>query len=223
MRAHCGNVALTYGYGVMAHLLRTRSSNARTVEFAGAASTMGHNEDAWTVLDSQVFYDNPWITVREDRVIQPDGEEATWCIAEMKPGVSVLPVADDGTAYLVRVFRYTIGRDSIEAIAGGIDEGETPEDAARRELREEGGIDAAELIDLGKTDQMTEVVVSPCHLFLARGLSFTRPNREETEQMRVVSVPLEQALDWAMDGTITHAASMALLFKAARVLQTCVE
>lgn len=173
---------------------------------------------SWTVLDSTMVYRNPWITVREDRVIQPDGEETTFGIVEMKPGISVLPIDDLGMVSLVRVFRYTLDRDCIEAIAGGIDGGERPEDAARRELREEAGIEAAELIDLGMTDQLTEVVVSRNWLFLARGLTFTETDRESTEEIARVRVPLAQAVAWAMDGTITHAASQALIFKAERFL-----
>jgi 8-oxo-dGTP pyrophosphatase MutT (NUDIX family) len=173
----------------------------------------------WTVLDSEVLYSNPWITVREDRVIQPDGEEGAFGVVEMKPGVSVLPVGDDGTVYLVRVYRYTLDRDSLEALAGGLEEDEDPVDAARRELREEAGIEATELLDLGVVDQLTEVVVSPDHLFLARGLSFTASDREETEQIERVAVPLEQAVQWALDGTIGHAASIVLITKAAHLLK----
>jgi 8-oxo-dGTP pyrophosphatase MutT (NUDIX family) len=172
----------------------------------------------WTVLDSAVQFSNPWITVREDRVIQPDGKEGAFGVAEMIPGVSVLPVDDDGTVYLVRVYRYTIDRHSLEALAGGIEDDEDPEEAARRELREEAGIDAAELIDLGMVDQLTEVVVSPDRLYLARGLSFNKPDREETEEIKRVAVPLRQAVEWAYDGTISHAASVVLILKAARHL-----
>jgi 8-oxo-dGTP pyrophosphatase MutT (NUDIX family) len=179
---------------------------------------VGKSKNSWTVLDRTILYSNPWITVREDRVRQPDGEESPWGIVEMKPGVSVLPIDDENNVYLVRVFRYTLGRDSVEAIAGGIDDGEPAEDCARRELKEEAGIEATEMIPLGQTDQLTEVVVSPNSLFLARGLSFGENGRESTEQMSVVKTPLDEALSWAMDGTITHAASLALIFKAARLL-----
>ena len=172
----------------------------------------------WTVLDNTVLYNNPWITVREDRVIQPDGQEGTFGVVEMKPGVSVLPVDDDGTVYLVRVYRYTLDRDSLEALAGGVEENEDPVEAARRELREEAGIEATELVDLGVVDQLTEVVVSPDHLFLARGLSFTQSDQEETEDIERVAVPLAQAMEWALNGTVSHAASVVLILKAARHL-----
>lgn len=172
----------------------------------------------WTVLERAVHYRNPWITVREDRVIQPDGQEGAFGVVEMTPGVSVLPVDDDENVYLVRVYRYTLDRHCLEALAGGIEVDEDPQKAARRELREEAGIDAAELFDLGVVDQLTEVVISPDRLFLARGLSFRKPDRDETEQIERVAVPLQQAVAWAYDGTITHAASVVLILKAARLL-----
>jgi 8-oxo-dGTP pyrophosphatase MutT (NUDIX family) len=173
----------------------------------------------WTVLESQQLYTNPWIRVREDRVIQPDGLVGTFGVVELTPGVSVLPVGDDGTVYLVRVFRYTLGRDSLEAVAGGIEDGESPEETARRELREEVGIEADEITPLGVADQLTENVVSPVHLFQARGLRFVEPQQEATEQISRVAVPLEKALDWAIDGTISHAASAVLIFKTVHLQQ----
>jgi 8-oxo-dGTP pyrophosphatase MutT (NUDIX family) len=172
-----------------------------------------------TVLESQQLYASPWIRVREDRVIQPDGLVGTFGVVEMTHGVSVLPIGDDGTVHLVRVFRYTLGRDSIEAVAGGIEDGEAPEATARRELREEAGIEAELIIPAGVADQLTENVVSPVHLFLARGLRFAEPQQEATEQISRVTVPLAQALEWAIDGKISHAASAVLICKAVHLQQ----
>ncbi len=93
------------------------------------------------------------------------------------------------------------------------------EETARRELREEAGIEADEIIPLGVADQLTENVVSPVHLFQARGLRFVEPQREATEQISRVTVPLQQALAWAIDGTISHAASATLIFKTVHLQQ----
>ena len=101
---------------------------------------------------------------------------------------------------------------------GGIRGGEEPREAARRELREEAGIEAEAWTDLGVVDQLTEVVVSPNRLFLARQLTFVRPEREGSERIRTVKVPMAEAVRWVMDGTISHAASATLVLKAERIL-----
>ena len=172
----------------------------------------------WTVTRSTVVYENPWIRVREDEVRQATGEETVFGVVEMKPGVSVLPLGDDGVVYLVRVFRYTLDRESLEVVSGGSDEGEPAESAARRELNEETGIEAADLIDLGAIDQLTEVVVSPNRMFLAKGLSFGATERESGERIRTVRMPLVEAVGRVMTGEISHAASAVLLLKAARLV-----
>ncbi|MDP9362846.1 MAG: NUDIX hydrolase [Chloroflexota bacterium] len=179
---------------------------------------MGHRKGGWTVEGSREIYRNPWLAVREDRVVKPDGEEGVFAVAEMKPGVSVLPVDDDGTAHLIRIYRYTLDRATIEVIAGGIDGTEAPLAAARRELREEAGIEAEEWTDLGTIDQLTEVVVAPNHLFLARRLAFAPAEPEGSERIERLPVPLAEAVAWVRDGTITSAVSAVLILKAARHL-----
>lgn len=136
----------------------------------------------------------------------------------MKPGVAILPVDEEGTAYLTREFRYAIGRDSIEVAGGGIDEDESPLDAARREAREELGVEANEWSGLGTIDPFTAVVRSPAHLFLARGLSFSPTEHEGTEAIEVVEVPFDEAVRLVLEGTITHGPSCVLILKAARVM-----
>lgn len=169
----------------------------------------------WTVIDSRTVYKNPWIAVREDKVIRPDGKEGIFGVVEMKPGVSVLPLDDEGNVYLTDEFHYAVGRDSIEAMSGGIiDEGEDELAAAGRELREEAGIVAAEWVYLGVVDPFTTVVSSPNHMFLARGLEFSEPEPEGTEIIRIVKISLDEAVEWVLESKITHGTTTTLILKA---------
>ncbi len=175
---------------------------------------MQQRRGPWTVTESREVYRNPFITVREDQAVQENGEERCFGIVEMKPGVSILPLDDDGNVHLIKVYRFTLDREMIEAIAGGMDEGETPREAAERELREEAGITAKEWVSLGVVDQLTEVVSSPNHLFLVRRLTFAPADREGSEHITPITMPLEEAIRLVMESTITQAASTTLILKA---------
>jgi 8-oxo-dGTP pyrophosphatase MutT (NUDIX family) len=174
----------------------------------------------WTIKESELRFRNEFIEVIEDHVIQPDGEPGRYATVRMKPGVSVLAVDEEGFAYLARQFRYAVGRESVEVVSGAIDEGEEPRDAARRELREEAGIEAGELISLGQLDLDTSIVNCPASLFLARGLRFKETEQEGTENIRVEKMPLEEAVRRVMQSEITHGPTCALILKASSYLKT---
>ena len=87
---------------------------------------MPRQHGPWTIRESHQVYRNPFIEVVEDRVVRPDGHPGIYGTVTMMPGVAVLPVDEEGMAYLTREFRYAIGRESIEVAGGGIDEGESP-------------------------------------------------------------------------------------------------
>ena len=97
----------------------------------------------WTTLGSRPVYENPWIKVREDQVLRPDGQPGIYGVVEFKNrAVGVLPVEDDGAVWLVGQYRYPLQAYSWEIPEGGCPEGETPEETARRELQEETGLTA---------------------------------------------------------------------------------
>ena len=160
------------------------------------------------------IYSNPWIRVREDRVIRPNGTAGMFGVVEVKPGASVLAMEGDGSVYLVKEYKYGVARESIEVMSGGIEEGETPLDTARRELREELGLTAAEYVDLGMIDPFTTAAKSPNYLFLARGLERCGSEPDEGEFLEIVRVPFERAVEMTMSSEITHAASCAVILKA---------
>src|ERR1043165_5515685 len=106
----------------------------------------------WTILSSREICRDPWIDVRVDDVIRPDGKPGTHSLISIKPGVSVLPLDDDGFVYLTEEFHYAVGRTTIETISGGIDAREDALAAAQRETREELGILARDWMPLGTVD-----------------------------------------------------------------------
>jgi ADP-ribose pyrophosphatase len=168
----------------------------------------------WTIEAGEQKYSNRWIKVVEDRVMMPDGKPGIFTTVEMRPGVSVLAADMDNFVYLTSEFRYAIGQDSVEVVSGAIDDHEAPLDAARRELREELGIEAGEWSGLGLVNPFTSIVRSPAHLFLARSLSFTEVDRESTEIIRVIRLKFDEAVGMVMEGKITHGPSCVLILKA---------
>lgn len=179
---------------------------------------MGKKIGRWTVNSTEQLYRDDFVEFRLDDVHGPDGKPAKRAIAKLLSGIAVLALDDEGFVHLVKPFRYAIERESIEVVNGAIDEGEEPKDAARRELREELGIEAAELLDLGPLDAITSQVVSPSQLFLARKLEFGKAEPEGTEDPKPFKIKFEDAVRMVMDGEITQATSCVLILKASRVI-----
>lgn len=158
----------------------------------------------WKILARKEVYRDPWIEVLRDEVVRPDGKPGSHCVVRLKPGVTVLPVDDQGTVYLTEEFHYGVGKVTLEAVSGGIEPDEEALTTGRRELREELGLAAATWHDLGVIDPFTANVVSPTRLFLATDLQVLESNPEGTERIQRVRLPLAKALAMVQDGRITH-------------------
>jgi ADP-ribose pyrophosphatase len=174
----------------------------------------------WTILASQPIYRDPWVGLRRDDVLRPDGQPGTHVVVDIKPGVAVLALDDAGFVYLTDEFHYGVGRHTLEVVSGGCDAGEEPLSTAKRELREELGITATEWTALGSVDPFTSVGVSPTALFLAQRLSFGEHAQEGTERIRCVKMPLSEAVAAVMDSRITHGPSGVLIFKTHHLLMS---
>ena len=119
---------------------------------------------------------------------------------------------------MTKKFHYAIGIDDIETASGGLDGDEEPIETAKRELKEELGIEAQEWIDLGLVNPFTTVIKSPQKMFLARKLTFGQDNQEDTEDIKLIKVKLEESVKMVMDSVITHGPSCVLILKAKEYL-----
>ncbi len=165
-------------------------------------------------------YRNPWIYVREDKVVRNGGESATFGVIEMIAGASVLALNGSHEVYLIKEYKYGVERSTMEVIGGAIEEGETPLSAAKREMKEEAGVTAREWIDLGSLDPFTTIVRSPNYLFLALEVQEGESNPDQGEVLELVKLPFHRVLEMVMSSEITHAATCVLVLKAARYLES---
>jgi 8-oxo-dGTP pyrophosphatase MutT (NUDIX family) len=181
--------------------------------------TSDPQKNPWTTLSSREIYLNPWIRVREDQVLKPNGTPGIYGVVEYRNrAVGVVPIDKDGYTWLVGQYRYTHNRYEWEIPEGGCPEGESLEDCARRELLEETGLVASELEPLLLDIQLSNSIGNEtAHLFIARGLTQETPQPEDTEQITIRRLPLSEAIQMAATGQIRDSMSViALLFLARR-------
>lgn len=167
----------------------------------------------WTIKDSESVFKNEFLELINEQVVQPDGNDGEYAIVRMKPGVCVLAIDDEDNVYLTKQFRYALGAESLEVVTGGSENGDALENA-KRETKEEMGIEAEEWIDLGTAETDTSIVHCPAHFFVARKLKFGKPEREGTEQMKPVTMKFDKAVEKVLNGEIRHALSCVLILKA---------
>jgi 8-oxo-dGTP pyrophosphatase MutT (NUDIX family) len=173
----------------------------------------------WRTHRTRLVYDNPWIRVTESDVTNPGGGEGIYGVVHFKNrAIGVIPVDDEGNTWLVGQYRYTLGSYEWEIPEGGCPEDELPLEAARRELSEETGL-IAENFELLLDDIALSNSVSDerATIYLATGITSAESNPEETEELKIRKLPLEEAVDMARSGRITDSVSViALLFLATR-------
>jgi 8-oxo-dGTP pyrophosphatase MutT (NUDIX family) len=167
----------------------------------------------WVTLSSREVYRNPWIRVREDQVLKPNGSPGIYGVVEYQNrAVGVVPIDDQGYTWLVGQYRYTQHQYEWEIPEGGCPAGESLEDCARRELLEETGLLAQELHPLASDLQLSNSVSNEtAHLFIARQLQQHAPQPEDTEQIAIRRLPLSEAIQMALSGQIRDAMSVIAL------------
>ena len=169
----------------------------------------------WKTLSTREIYRNQWLSLREDKVIRPDGKEGIYSVVSgVHPGVFVVPIDNHGNTYLVLQERYTIQNESWEVIAGG-SEGEDYEAAARRELLEESGFKAEKLTKILECYPLNGSSDHQAIIYIAEGIMKVTDFLDEVDGiMGIRKVPLNEVKLMILKGEITDGLSVTALLTA---------
>ncbi len=165
-------------------------------------------------LKSEVIYEGKVVTLCKDLVSLPNQKTSVREYVRHKGAVCVVPITDKGEVVLERQYRYSVGQTLIEIPAGKLDfADEDPRSAALRELREETGFVAQRLIGLGVYYGSPAIMGETIWMYLAEGLHPTAQDLDEDEFLEVFTLPLEEAVQWVLNGTITDGKTQAAILK----------
>jgi len=169
---------------------------------------------SWKTLGSRVIYENPWITVREDKVINPGGGENDYGHVHFKrKAVAIVPIDQAGNTWIVGQHRYTLGEYSWEVPMGASEHGEDPLDTARRELKEETGLTAATITPLMRLHTSNSITDEEGFVFVASDLSEGDTAFDEMEVLEIRKLPFNDVVTMIEHGEMTDAISVAAILR----------
>ncbi len=163
-----------------------------------------------TTLSTREIYRNRWLRLREDQIRRSNGEAGIYSVVEKDDCAIIVPL-DHGRIWLVEQFRYTIQERALELPQGGWEmEVENPEELARGELKEEMGLNAAEMTYLGAAWIAYGFTRQKQHVFLATGLTPTdsEPDAEEHDLI-IRTVSVEEFEQMMLSGVIGDCSTLA--------------
>ena len=169
---------------------------------------------------SEVIFEGKVLNVRKDTVVLPNGVDATREYVHHVGAVAVLPLTDEGDVILERQFRYPFHEVLVEIPAGKLDSPtEDPRKAALRELREETGAVAGELVYLGDYYPSPAILDEKLRLYLARNLTFVDQEMDEDEFLEVFRMPLDELVREVLEGNIPDGKTQVTALRVAAMLK----
>jgi ADP-ribose pyrophosphatase len=166
------------------------------------------------LLHAETVYEGRAFNVRRDALRTPDGRTVKYDIIEHIGSVSIIPVDEQGLMYSVRQYRHAAEVDLLELPAGTLEVGEPPIEAAAREIREETGMEAEKLVEIGSFYLAPGYSTELMHVFLATDLKHNPLEADADEFLSVEKITVAEALRMAENGEIQDAKSLAALLLA---------
>jgi ADP-ribose pyrophosphatase len=170
------------------------------------------------IQKSKIVFQGRVFDVRQDLVELPNGRSIQMDIVAHHGAVTIIPLDDKGRIWFVRQYRHAAGEAILELPAGVIEEGESPEECARRETREEIGMAASELKPVGEFFLAPGYSTEYMYVYLAKGLTPDPLTQDPDELLSIEQVQVDKAFSLGQDGAIRDAKSLAALFLARSML-----
>lgn len=169
----------------------------------------------WKVLKSEYLFRRPWLTVRRDCVELPDGRQnPEFYVLEYPDWVNVIAITEDGQFVMERQYRHGLGKTCYEIPAGVMEKGETPIEAAKRELIEETGYGDGEWACLMAISGNTSTTNNISHCFVAKNVKkISNQHLDKTEDLEIVLMSQDDVRDLMKNDQIKQSLMAAPLWK----------
>ena len=174
----------------------------------------------WKTISTTEEYDNPWINVKENKVINPAGKDGIYGVVHFKnKAIGIIPIDENGNTWLVGQFRYALEEYSWEIPMGGGPLEIDILESAKKELKEETGLSAINWQNICRIHTSNSATDEEGFIFLAQNLTEGETEFEDTEDIKVWKLPFTDAIKMVMNGEITDAISIAGLLKVEKILK----
>jgi ADP-ribose pyrophosphatase len=168
----------------------------------------------WKTLSIEERYSTPWISVSHHDVIDPSGQTGIYGVIHFKNlAVGIVPLDEDLNTWIVGQYRYPLSTYSWEIPEGGGQRDRPAIESAKRELREEVGIEAARWTTILEMDLSNSASDETAILYVAQGLTFFEPEPDHNEELEVRKLPFSELFDLVMRGEVRDSLTVAAVLK----------
>lgn len=176
-------------------------------------------QNPWTILSTEIKYDNPWLTLYHHEVLNPNKNPGIYGKVHFKNyAVGIVVLDEEFNTYLVGQYRFPLSNYSWEIPEGGGSRLQTPLESAKRELLEEVGLEALDWQLIQELDLSNSATDEVSYTFLARNLIYKKSQPEDTEQLVIKKLPFNDFYSMVEEGKIRDAITVGACYKVKMML-----
>ncbi len=167
-------------------------------------------EKPYSKLTEKILHQNPYWVYKQESYVLADGHtKSDYYYVNSLGSTIIIPLLNDDTMIMIKQFRYLNQRPSIEFPGGGMKKDTMPLENALIELREETGIIARKMIPIGMFNPCNGITNEMCSVYIAKELTFTEQHTDETEEIEIIQVNMDQCVSMIQKGEIWDGMTLA--------------